>query len=120
MSNMPNNIRFVAERNGARRCITLFATCDQGSSGEKSVVIPTVELQTMASGEMLPEFMALSFKESQNLMDELFACGVRPSEGGDASGVVAAKNEHLEDLRTQLKNMWIRDSNIFKQPDETD
>ncbi len=117
---LPNNMQFVGERSGSRRCINLFAVCANGPNGAKAaVVIESVKLVTITDGNtLLPEMMSLDFRDAQNLMDELYACGMRPSQVGNAADVVTAKNEHIADLQLQTKNMWIRESNYMKLPPE--
>jgi hypothetical protein len=44
--------------------------------------------------------MVLSQKDAQQLMDELWQCGLRPSEGTGSAGAMAAVQKHLEDMRT--------------------
>lgn len=42
----------------------------------------------------------LHISEAQNLMDKLWDCGLRPSEGSGSAGAMAATQKHLEDMRT--------------------
>ena len=52
-------------------------------------------------GEFLslePSFR-LNMSESQKLMDELWACGIRPTEGHGSSGQIGAVEKHLADMR---------------------
>jgi hypothetical protein len=44
--------------------------------------------------------ITLSNKDAQQLMDELWGCGLRPSEGTGSAGSLAATQRHLEDMRT--------------------
>ena len=37
--------------------------------------------------------------DAQNLMDDLWRAGLRPTEGRQSEGVTAAQNRHLEDMR---------------------
>ena len=37
---------------------------------------------------------------AQRLMDELWSCGVRPSEGTGSAGSLAATERHLQDMKT--------------------
>lgn len=46
-----------------------------------------------------PTFV-LHISEAQNLMDKLWDCGLRPSEGSGSAGAMAATQKHLEDMRT--------------------
>lgn len=40
--------------------------------------------------------------EAQQLMDDLWAAGVRPTEGAGSAGAMSATQEHLKDLRRML------------------
>lgn len=44
-------------------------------------------------------FAALSVEQAQELMDELWSCGLRPTEGSGSAGSLAATQKHLEDMR---------------------
>ena len=48
--------------------------------------------------ESLPGF-ALSDKEAQRLVDDLWDLGYRPTEGVGSAGSLAATRKHLEDMR---------------------
>lgn len=41
----------------------------------------------------------LHYEDAQLLMDELWHCGLRPSEGSGSAGSLAATQKHLEDMR---------------------
>lgn len=43
--------------------------------------------------------MTLDMNAAQQLMDELWGAGIRPSEGSGAAGHIAAMKAHLEDMR---------------------
>ncbi len=47
----------------------------------------------------MPTFV-LRAEEAQFLMDGLWDCGLRPSEGSGSAGAMAATQKHLEDMRT--------------------
>lgn len=47
----------------------------------------------------VPSF-SLDFRQAQSLMDQLWQCGLRPSEGTGSAGALAATQKHLEDMRT--------------------
>lgn len=44
----------------------------------------------------------LSGRDAQQLMDDLWACGLRPTEGSGSAGAMSAVQEHLKDLRRLL------------------
>jgi hypothetical protein len=51
-------------------------------------------------GEIRPPLLTLSRDEGQELMDELWNVGLRPSEGSGSAGSLAATERHLADMRT--------------------
>jgi hypothetical protein len=50
-------------------------------------------------------FLTLSMKDSQRLMDELWKCGLRPSEGSGSAGSLRATENHLSDMRKIVSNL---------------
>lgn len=42
---------------------------------------------------------SLDYESAQGLMDELWRCGLRPSEGTGSAGALAATEKHLNDMR---------------------
>lgn len=51
-------------------------------------------------GEMWPGATAqLTMDEAQELIDELWRAGVRPTEGGQSVGALAATERHLADMQ---------------------
>lgn len=44
-------------------------------------------------------FLDIDINEAQKLMDDLWDCGLRPSEGTGSAGALAATQKHLNDLR---------------------
>lgn len=53
-----------------------------------------------------PPLLGLTGDEAQQLMDELWNCGIRPAAGAGSAGSLAATERHLEDMRAL----------VFKQP----
>ena len=49
--------------------------------------------------ENRPPVMVLRNEQAQALMDRLWECGLRPSEGTGSAGALAATQKHLEDMR---------------------
>lgn len=47
-----------------------------------------------------PPTVSLEPQAAQKLMDDLWDCGIRPSEGTGSAGQLAAVQKHLEDFRT--------------------
>lgn len=57
--------------------------------------------------------LSLNLTEAQNLMDQLWFCGLRPSEGTGSAGALAATQAHLEDVRVILNRMM---NHILPEP----
>lgn len=58
--------------------------------------------QAVPRGKLAPQqpVLELSISDAQQLMDELWNVGLRPSEGSGSAGQLAAVQNHLEDMRT--------------------
>ncbi len=66
-------------------------------NGSHAIVPVTIEKAT--EGEIIRPFIVLQFHQAQTLMDSLWDCGLRPSEGSGSAGAMAAVQEHLKDMR---------------------
>jgi hypothetical protein len=53
-------------------------------------------------GQVAESFAALDATEAQALMDDLWTCGVRPTEAAGSAGQAAAMQRHIDDLRAVL------------------
>jgi hypothetical protein len=51
------------------------------------------------AGLIVEPSFRMSHENAQALMDELWNCGLRPSEGTGSAGALAATQKHLEDMR---------------------
>ena len=57
-------------------------------------------LKEIGEMEVPRETVSLSPEAAQTLMDDLWQCGLRPTEGSGSAGALAATQRHLEDMRT--------------------
>lgn len=48
------------------------------------------------------------FSGAQELMDDLWRCGLRPSEAGESAGALSSTKFHLEDMRKLVFDKWLR------------
>lgn len=48
---------------------------------------------------------SLRVEDAQRLMDELWNCGLRPSEGSGSAGMLAATERHLADMRANHERL---------------
>lgn len=58
-----------------------------------------VTFEQQADGMIIPNFLDLPIDTAQELMDELWHCGLRPSDGTGSAGSLRATEKHLEDMR---------------------
>lgn len=68
-------------------------------SGEVLSVAQPVVMQAADQGRIYEPFMRLELTAAQQLMDELWHCGLRPTEGTGSAGSLAATERHLQDMR---------------------
>ncbi len=73
-------IEFLAEKNGA-------------------VGQPIIMETPINKGISVSPTFSLSMDAAQTLMDDLWHCGLRPTEGTGSAGAFAAQGKHLEDMR---------------------
>ena len=59
-----------------------------------------VEMSHIDEDAIVDPFMVMSLETAQLLMDELWNCGLRPSEGAGSAGSLAATERHLKDMKT--------------------
>ena len=61
-----------------------------------------VEMQDQEIGTAMSPVFQLDLDDAQILMDNLWDCGVRPSEGVGSAGSLKATQDHLVDMREIL------------------
>lgn len=76
--------------------VELLGAVQQGS---KVRVAQRLALETQDEGCVVDPFASLDMHEAQVLMDSLWECGLRPSEGTGSAGAMKATERHLEDMR---------------------
>lgn len=50
-------------------------------------------------GEAIPEAFSLNMEEAQVLLNDLWHCGIRPTDGTGSTGQLSATQKHLDDMR---------------------
>lgn len=53
--------------------------------------------------------LRLGIQQAQQLMDELWQCGLRPSEGTGSAGSLAATERHLKDMQAVAMGLLRKD-----------
>lgn len=59
-----------------------------------------VAFEECGENELQEPTVKIDFDAAQQLMDELWRCGLRPAEGRGSAGAMAATENHLADMRT--------------------
>jgi hypothetical protein len=74
------------------------------SFGKHAIGI-NVEMKDVGESPVIerPTF-SLDVDQAQTLMDDLWNCGLRPTEGTGSAGALAATQKHLEDMRRLVFN----------------
>lgn len=67
--------------------------------GRVHVATP-VQMSEHKPGESVEPMLSLPTQTAQMLMDQLWECGLRPTEGTGSAGAFEAQRRHLEDMRT--------------------
>lgn len=87
--------------------ISLFAAQRKGAG---LFVAQEVEFKgPHPEGQIVHPFLRLAPEDGQALMDSLWDCGLRPSEGSGSAGSLAATERHLEDMRALVFKLPARD-----------
>ena len=58
-----------------------------------------VIFEDVGEGEVQQPTFHLDFRQAQILMDDLWHCGIRPTDGTGSVGQLKATEKHLEDMR---------------------
>lgn len=66
-------------------------------------------MRPVTEGELVEPIIRLGHSEAQRLMDELWGCGLRPSEGSGSAGSLAATERHLKDMQTIAMGLLRKD-----------
>jgi hypothetical protein len=107
---IPEILEVRAERQnwGREIEIAIFSRPDP-LTGARSVAKP-VEMMVLPEGTRIPApTLSLTLHEAQGLMDELWRCGLRPTEGSGSAGSLAATELHLRDMRAIAMGMLKKD-----------
>lgn len=70
--------------------------------GKQYSAADNLHMKTLGEDGCAPNFCTLSKSQAQLLMDDLWNCGLRPSEGTGSAGAMKAVQDHLADLKKIL------------------
>ncbi len=86
-----------------------LAVLDERRDGRTFYAEP-LTMRELPPGEYLSEpTLRLKNDEAQLLIDELWRCGLRPSEGSGSAGSLAATERHLNDMRFVAMGLLAKD-----------
>lgn len=80
----------------------------RNASGTLSVAQPLLFVE-QSPGLIIAPCLRLETQEAQRLMDELWDCGLRPSEGTGSAGSLASTERHLKDMQTIAMGLLRKD-----------
>jgi len=86
----------MARRDDWSLGVSIYARTKEGS---RYFAGQPVEFKEQPSGTKFQPMLSLGIHEAQKLMDELWTCGLRPSEGTGSAGSLAATERHLKDMQ---------------------
>ncbi len=72
----------------------------QCTVGFGSQVAAPITMIDHKQGTHAEPMFRLEIRQAQQLMDELWQCGLRPSEGSGSAGSLAATERHLKDMQS--------------------
>lgn len=66
---------------------------------ERHEFVTGLQVGVLKEGDYAPAAVTLKVEQAQQLMDSLWDCGLRPSEGTGSAGALAAVERHLADMK---------------------
>lgn len=95
-------LEFHCERSPMFRHGVHIRSFDRSEGQFGAIVEPAVirRLEATDSGCYIEPVLRLDDTGAQQLMDELWRCGLRPSEGSGSAGSLAATERHLADMKS--------------------
>ncbi len=93
--------RIFLERAPWGRGISLHIARETSQRGKVALMEP-VQFRVVDEDETAiqsPPALQLSITDAQRLIDELWHCGIRPTEGTGSAGSLAATERHLKDMQ---------------------
>lgn len=107
---VPRGVQVRAWPNIGSGLIDVILVADVGLNYANRVVGKPIEFALVDQADPYPRppTMTLDSVAAQLLIDQLWNCGVRPSEGTGSAGSLAATERHLADMRAiAFKQMGI-------------
>lgn len=88
------DLEFRAERSAMRCTVDIYVLDRATGKWVTDLVVGTIE-----EGTYMRPPIEIDVTAAQGLMDELWRCGLRPTEGTGSAGSLAATERHLADMQ---------------------
>ncbi len=69
------------------------------SEGRTYYSAEKLKFKQKEAGTLIEPFVSLDTSTAQKLIDDLWDCGLRPSEGSGSAGSLSATQKHLRDMK---------------------
>ena len=102
----PDNLRVIAERAICVEPDTIRFYADCPHAKRRTVATPMF-WKEVERGIAVEPFLRLGLLPAQALMDSLWDCGIRPTQGKGSAGQLEAVKYHLEDMRGIAHNAMV-------------
>jgi len=97
---MSGQARVAAQYDAMSQRVNVYLMQYVGEQGIQHLGQPVVFSEAPADGQQVAPTFWLRDDAAQQLVDQLWICGYRPSEGSGSAGSLAATEKHLADMRT--------------------
>jgi len=91
-----NNFRINARKNPWLNKVEILLI-DKVKGG--MAIATDVVFKRLSEGEIINPTMTIEGDAAQELMDELWTCGIRPTQGQGSAGQLSATERHLKDMQ---------------------
>lgn len=95
----PSTVEARVQRRMLERKIDIAFLFYEAKTGDRCVAKP-LEFENIGDDYVKAPTVTLRDEMAQQLMDELWAAGLRPTEGTGSAGSLAATERHLKDMQT--------------------
>ena len=99
------NMKLYAQASPWRRTIEFLLMEKYPGENKVSVATEIVMETKDKSHYALAPLFSLSIDNAQELMDNLWQCGLRPTEGTGSAGSLKATQDHLKDLQSFVNRL---------------
>lgn len=106
-----NTIQIRIQKSLGHGCIIGTLKSDDGRA-----YMSDITFQRAEEGVAIPDnkFFRLDDTQAQALMDDLWSCGVRPTDGAGSAGAMAQAQEHIGNLLADIGHLRNMNTELIK------